>query len=326
MIEHLNQIRFSRIENPFLASVLTALLSLLRGVSQVFFQKNAFSGAVILIGLFYSSALSGTAVVVGVIVSTMTASILGAKTSQIKDGLYGFNGALVALALIIFVHDDPLVWPYLIVASSLSTIVTAATLRFLDVWGMPTLTFPFVATTHIFLLAIRRFESVHFSSPVSAMQIEGLNKTITFSEFGRGVLSGIAQVFLQSSAMTGTLFLLAIFIGSRRSSFMAIGGSVIGALTGYTLGASASDIGLGLFGFNSSLTAIALGSIFLTPGRRAVGLTVFAAIITIVFQSALETALKPFGLPAMTLPFVLTTWLFLLAEPLLRGTTGDLEG
>lgn len=319
MIERLNQIQSNHI-------VLTALLSLLRGVSQVFFQNNAFSGAVILVGLFYASVLSGTAVVVGVIVSTLTASVLGAKTSQIKDGLYGFNGALVGLALIIFVHDNPLVWPYLIVASSLSTIVMAASLRFLGAWNMPTLTFPFVATTHIFLLAIRRFENIQSSNPVSAVQIETLKKTITFSELGTGVFSGVAQVFFQSSFITGILFLLAIFVGSRRSFLMAIGGSVIGALTGYALGASASDIGLGLFGFNSSLTAIALGSIFLAPGRRAIELTAFAAIITVVFQSTLETALKPFELPAMTLPFVLTTWLFLLAAPLFRGTTGDLEG
>ena len=68
----------------------------LREIGQVVFQNNPISGAVILSGIFYNSWIYGTACLFGTIISTLTALLFRADKGMIKDGLFGFNGALIA--------------------------------------------------------------------------------------------------------------------------------------------------------------------------------------------------------------------------------------
>jgi urea transporter len=43
-----------------------------------------------------------------------------------------------------------------------------------------------------------------------------------------------------------------------------------------------------------------------------IGYAVAGAIFTVFAQAALDVALRPLGIPTLTAPFVLATWLFLL--------------
>ena len=81
------------------------------------------------------------------------------------------------------------------------------------------------------------------------------------------------------------------------------------------MGAAESAIRAGAFGYNSVLVAIALGGQFFVPGRASAAYAVFATIATALVFAAVSASLEPLGLPALTLPFVLVTWLFWLASP-----------
>ena len=61
------------------------------------------------------------------------------------------------------------------------------------------------------------------------------------------------------------------------------------------------------------LVAIALGGVFFTPSRGTAVYAVLAAAVTPIVSAAVSAAMQPFGLPGLTLPFVLVTWLFLWA-------------
>jgi urea transporter len=74
----------------------------LRGIGQVVFQNKPISGAVILGGIFYNSWIYGTVCLFGTIVSTLTALLFKADKGMTKDGLFGFNGALIAIAFVVF--------------------------------------------------------------------------------------------------------------------------------------------------------------------------------------------------------------------------------
>lgn len=101
---------------------------------------------------------------------------------------------------------------------------------------------------------------------------------------------------------------------SKRSSFaMALIGSLVGFTTGWLLDADQNMLGSGLFGFNSVLTAIALGSVFLKPGPLSFIFPFLGSAITAVAFSAVSAAFAPIGIPVMTLPFVVITWIFLTA-------------
>lgn len=67
------------------------------------------------------------------------------------------------------------------------------------------------------------------------------------------------------------------------------------------------------------LTAIALGSVFFVLDKTSAAYTLLATVATAVVFAAVSAALEPLGMPALTLPFVLIVWLFVLAGPVFPG-------
>lgn len=84
------------------------LNSVLRGIGQVMLQNNSYTGLLFLAGIFYNSILFGWGVVLGTAASTLTAILLGVDRTQVRAGLFGFNGALVAIALLYFLEPSAL--------------------------------------------------------------------------------------------------------------------------------------------------------------------------------------------------------------------------
>ena len=78
------------------------------------------------------------------------------------------------------------------------------------------------------------------------------------------------------------------------------------------LGAERGTIGLGLWGYSAALTAPAVGCIFNAPDPRALAHAASATLLAVLLQAAAATAVQPLGIPVLTLPFVLATWVFLL--------------
>ncbi len=76
--------------------------TILRGIGQVMFQNNIYSGILFLGGIFYNSWLLGVAAVLGTIISTAAAQILKYPKQDIQNGLYGFNGTLTGIAVFCF--------------------------------------------------------------------------------------------------------------------------------------------------------------------------------------------------------------------------------
>jgi urea transporter len=301
--------------------------SVLRGVGQVMLQNNSYAGLIFLIGVFYNSGLFGLAVLVGTASSTAAARLLGAGPPLVRDGLFGFNGALVAIALTYFLRPDGLTWTYVVLAAASSTILMAAMLRLLEAWKLPTLTAPFVFTSLGFVLACARFGRLHSTHLLptaglpKAATVEGV---VTASTVVEGLFNGVAQVFFQGNVVTGVIFAVGLLIGSRLACLAALLGSLTGLLVAWGMGAAEPAIRSGAFGFNSVLTAIGLGGAFFVLDRTSAAYALLATVVTAVVFAAVSAALEPLGVPALTLPFVLVVWVFVLAGPLfprLRAAT-----
>lgn len=297
--------------------MLLFLDSLLRGIGQVMFQNNSYTGIIFLCGIFYSSTLFGFAALLGTFFSTLTAHILRANKSQIQDGLFGFNGTLTAMGLINFLEPSMITWLYIALAAITSTILMSATLRIFKSLNIPTLTAPFVFTTLGFLLASSHFSQLRTNQN---LPIAGFPKSIpsdgliAAENIWEGLIHGVPQVFFQQNIISGLLFLLGLLVSTRSSCAMALIGSLVGFMSAWLLGANATMLGAGIFGFNSVLTAIALGSVFFKPGAGSFILSLFGSVVTTIVFSAFSSVFAPIGMPAMTLPFVVVTWVFLLAK------------
>src|SRR5215510_13873785 len=130
----------------------------LRGVGQVMFQDNPLSGALFLVGIAWASFAAGALeIVVGgivaVLVATMTSHWLHVDKAEIAAGLYGFNAVLVGLALMTFLGPGPLRWVYVVLGAAVSVVAMLGTAHAVRPWGVSALTFPFVITTWLLLLA-----------------------------------------------------------------------------------------------------------------------------------------------------------------------------
>ena len=97
------------------------LLILGRGVGQVMFQNNALSGGLMLVGVLLNSWQMALLAVAGNIVGTLTAYLFGYSREDIENGLYGFNGTLVGIAIGVFMSITLPSLLLLIVVSCLST-------------------------------------------------------------------------------------------------------------------------------------------------------------------------------------------------------------
>lgn len=293
--------------------------ALLRGIGQVMLQNNSYTGLLFLAGIFYNSVLLGLAVLVGTAASTATALLLQVDRAQLRAGWFGFNGALTAIALLYFFQSDVRVWVYVLCAAAVTTVLMAALLRMLATWQLPALTAPFVFTTLCFVLASARFGQLHATQqlPTSGRLSQGasIEGVVSLGTFAEGVFNGVAQVFFQGNVVTGVVFTLGLLVSSRVAAASALLGSLAGLLVAWGLGAAEPAMRVGAYGFNSVLTAIVLCDMVLVLNAATVAYALLAALATAVVYAAVSAAFEPLGMPALTLPFVLVAWVFVLASP-----------
>lgn len=294
----------------------------LLGIGQVVFQNNPFSGAIILGALFFNSPVYGAISIFGVLVSTATAVALRADKGLIRDGLFGFNGALVALALIAFTSEDfrhgavPSVYltVYIAFASAMTTVVFASLAALLEPYKVAPLTMPFVLVGWLFLFAVLELHSIDagpLAKPVSPSQYDATIQ-YSLSTWYRGIGNAIGQIFFQDNWISGYLIVAAIAVNSRISALMALAGANVAAFVAAIYGAPEGAISDGLFGYNAALTAIALGGFFLVLTLPAALYTLFGVVLSTWLWASVAIFLEPIGMPVLTSAFVIVTWLMLI--------------
>jgi urea transporter len=296
---------------------------ILRGIGQVVFQNNPVSGAVILGAIFYNSWIYGTVCLTGTIISTLTAVLFKADKGMIKDGLFGFNGALIAIALVAYTSrnfttgtmPNGHLWLYIVLCAVFTTITLPAFGAILGPHKVPGLTMPFVLATWFFLGALFQFTTIDVSlKPTSPSDFTGPRPEYTWMTWFHGITMGIAEIFFQDNAVTGILILIGIAINTRIGALMALMGSTLAVGVAVLYGAHDEAIRDGLFGYNAVLTAMALGGTFFVLNLPSFAYTVIGVLVTARVWASLGIFLEPSGMPVLTAAFVFVTWLMLLAK------------
>jgi urea transporter len=276
----------------------------LRGVGQVFFQENAITGACFVLGILLSSPAMAIGAVVGSAIGTATAWALKYDKSELSAGIYGFNSTLVGIATLFFFRPGVVSIGLLLVGCVVATIVTWLARRYVP---FPTYTGPFIVTTWgVFFLGLAMGAArVEPGGPLGAVGYVG------------AALNGVSQVMFQASYWTAALFLIGIGLNDWQHASWVLVGSIIGMLAGnFHDGTTASgldpeslvertlreNVALGLYGYNATLAAVAL---FLW--RRSV----IPPLLGILLSVPLTDLVPMLGLPALTAPFVLATWIVL---------------
>lgn len=298
----------------------TLVRTLLRGTGQVMFQNSAWTGLLILTGIFWGSIASGVPQVgwgalVGLLSSTLAGMLMGINTDDGQNGLWGFNGILVGCAFPTFFDDTWLMWLALIICAMCTTWVRHGFNNVMAPWKINSLTFPFVFMTWVFLLCAKTLHGLPEYGLSDPSLDTSFAESVANPSFGDLViywLKGISQVFLVDSWVTGIFFLVGLALCSLWASLWGALGSAIALALAYLYGADPSSIANGLYGFSPVLTGIALGMTFYKPNWKSAIWAVAGIIVTFFMQAGMNSFMEPFGLPTLTGPFCIVTWLFLL--------------
>ncbi|MCB0481170.1 MAG: urea transporter [Flavobacteriales bacterium] len=267
--------------------------TILRGIGQVMFQNNVYSGLLFLAGIFYNSYQLGLAALAGTVLSTATAHVLKYPKEELEDGIYGFNGTLTGIAIIFFFGVSITAVLALIAGSVLSTVA----MYFLKKVISP-FTAPFVLSASIVIYSLLHLLDypliISTSSPESTLDL------LTASS------NGIGQVMFQKNVITGLFFLLAVLINDRLMALYTVYATVLGALTGWYFNFPIAEINGGFMGYNAILCAIAL------TGKNWRDFLWIS--LAIVLSSILNKGMAMMGIITLTAPFVLVTWVILKAK------------
>jgi urea transporter len=302
----------------------------LRGVAQVMFQNHPLTGTLFLAAIGWGSYAAGVpqvaiAGLLAVVVATLTAQWLRVDEASLASGLYGYNGVLVGLALATFLAPGALLWVYVVLGAAVSVIAMLGIANAVKPWGVAALTFPFVLITWLLLLATYGFSGLTGTALPSGNVVTPFQpyeaSPLALIDLVEGVFQSISQVFLKASGVAALLLLAGLAVSSLAAAAFALAGAILAVATAHVLGAESQLITGGLLGFSPVLTAIALGTEFYRPSLRVATYTALGTVFTVIVQSALNVALTPLAIPALTAPFVLVSWLFLLPRQCFELTT-----
>lgn len=292
----------------------------LKGISQVILIENVMTGFLILVAITIFSYYLGIIALLSAIIGTLAGKLGAADEKIINQGLLGYNSVLTGIALASFL-TGPYMWLVALIGSALAAIFTAAMMHFTKRTEVPILTFPFVILTWFILLASYKLNGVKLSSALIPQDLTHWElKTAGGVNLVDGVFHGIGQVFFLNNTVSGILIFLAVFWAGRKLGLYAVIGNAVAIIIAFLLGGERSLITLGLYGYNAILTILAVSAIFKSEHNRFSFLSgIISACLTVPITAGLSTYLLPYGLPALTMPFVLCSWLFLGARKVLQN-------
>ncbi|MBX2962633.1 MAG: urea transporter [Cyclobacteriaceae bacterium] len=265
----------------------------LKGIGQIMLQDNSLTGILFLIGILINSPIMALGTVVGTVVSTLGAKLLKYDENDIQNGLYGFNGALVGISMLVFFKSDLMVWGGIVLLSFVSTLM----MRQFLTRGLPAFTFPFVLLVWIALYFFH--EVVPVEAP-SEEDLAGLiDDKVAFNLSGFGF--GFGEVIFQGSLVSGLLFLIAVYMGRPLAALYGLAGAFFATLMAVIFIGKFDAVQQGWFTFNAVLVSIAL-----CGEKRTDGIFV---LIGVAFAVLIESIMMAQGLIFLTFPFIAAAWI-----------------
>lgn len=265
---------------------LAMLRSVLASIAQVILQNSPVSGAIFLLSIAANSIDQAVTVLAGALAGVISAKACEFPLADIKQGMFGFNGVLIGIALNIHFGFNSSTIFLTIVCSAASVVVGSLLTKLLR---MPYYTMPFVLLTW----------SAMATFPIHHAVSDGV-KMGSDLDLVTATLNGIGQVLLQSGTLSGVLIVAGLAFASPFAAVLAVIVSGMSAVCGSALGLPAVVVNEGLTGYNLVLVALAMKA----TGRR--GGTILVACVLAYIFAWIFLMLR---LPPFTAPFVLSVWL-----------------
>ena len=135
--------------------------------------------------------------------------------------------------------------------------------------------------------------------------------TFLFPSFFSSLVNSYTQIFFSNNRIFAFILILVSFLDfwAGVSGVISI---VISNTLAYLIGFNRENIKKGYYGFNSLLVGLALG-VYYQPGLQFFIVLIFSSILTLLLTLLLEGVIGKYGLPFLSISFLLATWLVSLA-------------
>jgi urea transporter len=277
------------------------LRSFARAIGQIVLQRNAATGAL----LFLAVLCASPRLACGLLIGTLTGNVISViiedeEAPAFRADLYGFNGALAALAAFAFIGDASQAAAVAIVAAMFATVLAGKLTRILSHYRLPAFSSPAIIVTWCWLPLFADRGDTGAIPQVAAGFIPML----------QAAFAGLAPITFATGALAGALTAAGLFASRPSRAAWALAGSALGATLHGLGGASDAVVLSGACGFNAALAALAAAPL----GKRY-------AIIAIVAAVLIERLIDCIGIAALTAPFVLASWAAIALQRRLSGTS-----
>ncbi|MCX7756939.1 MAG: urea transporter [candidate division WOR-3 bacterium] len=295
-------------------SIVLLLNTILDNYAVIFFidkkssKQVRFLGTLILIASFINP-LVGLCGLWGLLASLIFAWLLHFTDFSGGAHYYNFNSLLVSLGVGYFLgrsfNNYLILFGIVFLLALFVTVLSVSLENFLRTFlTLPVLSLPFVL---VLLLTLAIYSKI--SSNV--LYFESFKYLEHFlPHWFSFYLKGLGSIIFNPNLLSGALLLLVILIHSRISFLLSLIGFFVGYGVLNALGALTEST-LMLLGFNTILTAIAIGGVFFVPDITSVLLGIFASALGVILGLGFQNFLAPWGLPVIAIPFNLVVLVIL---------------
>ena len=301
------------------------LNGVLNSYSQIFFSDSRiFSLMLILVS--FADIYTGFAGILAVIVTNLTARIMGFDNRPIGKGVYGFNSLLVGLCLGISFSPGVILYVIIILASVMTLFFAVSMQGVIGKYGLPFLSIPFLAGAWTLTLAAGNMEFLGISERgifiLNDLYTLGGHPIVKLYEWWNSLdiikplkiyFISLGAILFQFNVLSGLIISAGLLYHSRISFSL----SLLGFFTAYLfydfVGADISEMNYSYIGFNYILTSIAVGGFFIVPSLRSYLWSVLIVPIVAILTFSLSSLFTRINLPLYSLPFNLVVLLFLYA-------------
>lgn len=133
-----------------------------------------------------------------------------------------------------------------------------------------------------------------------------------FPHFINSILNSYSQVFFSNSSKFAVILIIVSFFDlfAGISGLIAV---IVSNTVAYLVGFNRFNIKSGYYGFNSLLVGLGLG-VFYQPGFEFFALLLFVSLFTLFVTIMLEGVIGKYGLPYLSISFLIGIWVITLAS------------
>lgn len=265
--------------SKFVSNAGSFVLAIPNSYATILFSDSALLGLLLLIVTFVSPIV-GLSGLIGLITALLLSRIAGFEPSDSKSGVCGFNSLILSMAFAYYypnalLYSNPGFYLFSLITASIFTLFLYLVLNyFTQMWiRMPSMSLAFsISATMIWYY----FAKIGYLANYVHDKPLLFDVPIALPDFWRMYFVSLGSIFFSPTVLSGMAIALALLIISRIGFGLSLWGWL---LCSWLLQAVGMGSGEGMFypGFNIILIVMAVGSVYLIPGKAAFVLASLAA-------------------------------------------------